>query len=204
MKLDFKSVLFFSFIFFQLSIAKPSRIKQKAHFACITNYTNRFKSYFKDSVLFYYHGLYTKKCSKEQRKKAKKNFRWYRNVIILLGIAGVAKWSIYKTLHMIQKKIDSVKCFYENDLVDIIVEKIDHPGPEQIKIEAAIERKIARKINEKVQISTQIALEKGNQVTDAVAAKLSPAYMVAGTILEPIGKFSFFVLKHPVNWYRKK
>ncbi len=69
-----------------------------------------------------YKRFFSNKCTKKERKKAKKNMRWYRNVAIILGTLYGVKWKIDATKQ-------EFKQFMLEEAPNVIEELILHPDP---------------------------------------------------------------------------
>lgn len=137
-----------------------------AHLIC--NRAGSIKSYAQDTASFYYHGLITKNCSKKQRKKAKKNFRWYRNWAIFIGICAASKWKFDRTKQEVDTKLDSLHSYVHNELPDIvtnnIVNLLDNPSINAQKLEAALKRKMVRTVSQEAEQVVSTVKSKSNQL----------------------------------------
>ena len=126
------------------------------------------KTYAENTASFYYHGLYTKQCSKKQRKKAKKNFHWYRNAALLGGIAMGVKWKVDRFKQDMehafkQKKNEWEKSAeqFKRELPNHIVQILNTDYPE---IEDALSRKLgrmAKRRGKKIAQGVDAAIERG-------------------------------------------
>jgi len=191
-------IIFLSLIFFQSIAARQaasSKLLQtlKKDGARAAAFLKRFKNYSKETGLFYYHGLITKKCSKKQRKKAKKNFRWYRNWAILFAFAAGAKWKTdqikKEVIKGAKQKVDSLV----EELPDKLINRLDNPSKKQQDVEAAFKRKVKKIVRENVEEIKQDGWKKMEEI-------MEPACTKTGDTFEHVGKLTFSWFERPVRW----
>jgi hypothetical protein len=79
------------------------------------------KTYSYDTYDFYKR-FFSGKCIKKERKKAKRNLRWYRNAAIVLAALYGVKWKIDATKQEFKK-------FLQEEMPSTIEKQIRHPNP---------------------------------------------------------------------------
>ncbi len=145
--------------------------------ACKTGIT--FTKKYSYNTYDFYKRFFSGTCTKRERKKAKKNMKWYRNGVIVSAALYGVKWKIDVTKQ-------EFKQFALKEFPNMLEKQIRHPNPPPAwkRVFCAIEDKVH---------------EKGPQIKAAVKREVKQEIMQAGKNtanqvvggLEQIGRWGY-------------